>query len=99
MQDIVKYQAKPGYVSRKIAGEVLLVPIGEQTQELNGLVHLNETSEFLWDLLKSPHSIKELVDEIKMEFDVKDFNIENDVKEFIEKAISNNLIIEIKGEE
>lgn len=99
MQDIKKYHAKPGYVSRKIAGEILLIPIGEQTQELNGIVHLNETSEFLWTLLKSPHSINDLVEKTKTEFNSMDFDIENDVKEFVELAVFNNLLIEVETED
>ena len=38
-------------VKRNIAGDVILVPIGDASLELKGLVTLNETGELLWDRL------------------------------------------------
>lgn len=38
-------------VKRNIAGDVILVPIGDTSLELQGLVILNETGELLWDHL------------------------------------------------
>ena len=95
MLDIKKYQAMSGYVSREIAGEMLLVPIGEQTQELNGIIHLNETSMFLWELLKSPQSIDDLIEALKTEFITEEVNLKNDIKEFIEMMLEASLIKEV----
>ena len=39
-------------VKRNIAGDVILVPIGDASLELKGLVTLNETGELLWDRLR-----------------------------------------------
>lgn len=90
-----KYQAKDGFVARKIAGELLLVPVGERVQDLNGMIYLNETSQFIWDTLSSPVTIAEIVDKIKTEFNVKDNDVEQDVQQFIDNALANELIIEI----
>ncbi|MCD7807957.1 MAG: PqqD family protein [Erysipelotrichaceae bacterium] len=90
-----KYQAKDGFVARKIAGELLLVPVGERVQDLNGMIYLNETSQFIWDALANPVTIDEIVAKIKSEFNVKDNDVEQDVQQFIDDALTNELIIEI----
>ena len=36
---------------RKIVDDVILVPIGDTSLKLKGLITLNETGEFLWDRL------------------------------------------------
>ena len=38
-------------VKRTIAGDVILVPVGDASLELKGLLTLNETGERMWDLL------------------------------------------------
>lgn len=40
-------------VKRTIAGDVILVPVGDASLELKGLLTLNETGERMWDLLPS----------------------------------------------
>ena len=32
------YRANPGFVTREVVGEVIAVPVGEQTKRLNGMV-------------------------------------------------------------
>ncbi len=73
----------------------MLVPVGERVQDLNGMIYLNESSQFIWDCLANPSTIDEIVDKIKGEFDVKDYDVLSDVEEFINKALINELIIEI----
>ena len=38
-------------VKRNIAGDVILVPVGDASLEIKGLLTLNETGELLWDAL------------------------------------------------
>ena len=43
---------KKKFVLREIAGEYVLVPVGEAARELNGIVTVNELGAFLWNLLQ-----------------------------------------------
>lgn len=95
MQDIIKYQAKPGYVSRKIADELLLIPVGTKTTEFSGLVRINETGQFIWEQLSNPKTIMELTEIVKKEFEVKDCDVESDIDDFINMALQENLIEEV----
>ena len=39
---------KSGFIVRKIANQYMAVPVGERSQELHGMIGLNETGAFLW---------------------------------------------------
>ena len=39
------------YILREIAGEYILVPTGETTQEFNGMITISETAKFIWENL------------------------------------------------
>lgn len=55
---------------RKIVDDVILVPIGDTSLKLKGLITLNETGEFLWDRLPDAKDAAELAAEY--EVDLKD---------------------------
>ena len=42
---------KDGFVLRKIADQYMAVPVGTRAKELHGLIGLNETGAFIWELL------------------------------------------------
>lgn len=86
------YQAKDGFVKREVAGETLLVPVGETTRNFNGMVMLNETGTFLWEALQEPKTEDELVRAILDEFETDPETALSDTKEFINNGIQNELI-------
>lgn len=87
-----RYVAKDGFVKRDIAGETLLVAVGERTQEFNGMVMLNETGAFLWDLLSEPKSGAEMVAALLEEFETDDATAERDIRAFLDKGLENGVI-------
>ena len=51
---------KKQLVKRNIAGDVILVPVGDSSLTLKGLITLNETAEFIWDRLSDAADAAEL---------------------------------------
>ena len=51
---------KSGFVVRKIANQYMAVPVGARAKELHGMIGLNETAAFLWELLKEERTEEEL---------------------------------------
>ncbi len=86
------YQASNKFAIRTIADETLLIPVGSATKDLNGLVMLNETGTYLWEILQQPKTENELVQAIINEIEIDSETALSDVKEFINKGIQNNLI-------
>ena len=74
---------KEGFIFRKIAGDNVVVPIGQQIKEFNGLIKLNESGAFLWNILKEGSSKEELVEKLLEEYEIDRDFAENDVEKFI----------------
>ena len=80
----IKLKLKKDFIFRKIAGDNVVVPIGQQISEFNGLIKLNNSGAFLWNILKEGSSKEELVDKLQEEYEVDQDFAENDVEKFIQ---------------
>ena len=49
----IKYQTKPNYIRRKVAGNDILIPVAENVADFNGFIELNSAAAFIWDFLKA----------------------------------------------
>jgi hypothetical protein len=75
---------KSGFALRK-AGEVnIVVPLGQKVLDLNGVITLNETGAFIWELLGEERSLDELVEAVSQEFDVEPDQARKDIEDFLE---------------
>lgn len=61
---------KKQLVKRNIAGDVILVPVGDSSLTLKGLMTLNETAEFIWDRLAAAADAGELAAALCSEYEV-----------------------------
>ena len=67
------------------AGEVnIVVPLGQKVLDLNGVITLNETGAFIWELLGEERSLDELVEAVSQEFDVEPDQARKDIEDFLE---------------
>ena len=75
---------KSGYLIREIAGAYVVVPAGEQVAEFNGLMTLNETAAFIWNILVDGSDEDGLVTALLNEYDIDELTARNDVKKITE---------------
>ena len=61
---------KSGFVVRKIANQYMAVPVGARAKELHGMIGLNETAAFLWELLKEDRTEEELATLLYDEYEI-----------------------------
>ena len=73
---------KKQLVKRNIAGDVILVPVGDSSLTLKGLITLNETAEFIWDRLADTADAAELAARCE-EYDIDAATAKNDVDEIL----------------
>jgi hypothetical protein len=83
---------KSGYVLREVAGNIVVVPIGEATLNLNGMITLNETSKMLWKLLEDGADEDSLTAAVLSEYDVDEQTARADVQAFIEKLRERKIV-------
>jgi hypothetical protein len=57
-------------VTRRIAGETVIVPVRNDVADLDSIYTLNETGSFVWDLLDGKHTVAELIEAVVAEFEV-----------------------------
>jgi hypothetical protein len=88
-------QKNPSFVSRRIADEVILVPISHKVGEIDCLYALNEVGARIWDLIDGDRSLQELRDTIVAEFDVTEKGAEEDLLALIEQLKEVGAIQEV----
>ncbi len=79
------------YILRNVAGENLVVPIGESVN-FNSVITLNSTGKFLWEQLQNDKTESELIDALLKEYDVPRDIACRDVAAFIEKLKKNDML-------
>ena len=71
---------KKQLVKRNIAGDVILVPVGDSSLTLKGLMTLTETAEFIWDRLADAADAAELAAALCSEYEVEPAEAMTDVE-------------------
>ncbi len=83
---------KPDFISQNIDDEKILVPIGSQVMNMNGLITLNETAAFVWELLTEDRTLDELAAAVAEQFDVVPERARIDVQIFIDEITRMGLL-------
>lgn len=85
---------KNGFVLEKVGNSYLAVAVGDVAKEFTGLVRMNETGSFLWNLiLENDMSADELVEAMIKEYDAPKEVLRADVASF-EKKLRDGGILE-----
>jgi len=71
------------FAMRRIGEERFLVPLGAQVSHTNGLVLLNATGLYIWDLLEKRRSREELVCAVEARFEVSRERASEDLATFL----------------
>ena len=91
---IKKYRANPDFLLREVAGEAVLIPVGEAGVFENSVISLNDTCSFLWKLFQEPRTEEEVIAEAKTEYSDSDGEMEQGIRSFIEEYVKYGLLKE-----
>lgn len=83
---------KEGYILRNIAGSPILVPIGQEIANFNGIISLNDTAKFLWEQLEEDITTEQLIDRLTTEYEVDKEVATKDVTSFIETLTEKGML-------
>ncbi|MGN1328295.1 MAG: PqqD family protein [Eubacterium sp.] len=83
---------KKGFAKREIAGSNIVVPVGKNSIEFNGMITLNDSGSFFWDCLCKDTTIEEVVKKVTAEYDVDAERAKKDVEAFVKMLDDNNLL-------
>ncbi len=87
-------RSSPNYVYRTIAGQHVLVSIGEGLADFRGYIQLNDTAAFLWELLQQGRTKEELFRALMEKYDVDEATARHDLDEVIAFLSSKGMILE-----
>ena len=76
---------KQQLIRREIAGENVLIPVGEMAQNHVGLFVLNELGAFIWDVLPQAEDEDAVLQAVLAEYEVSAEEAKRDIHEFLAK--------------
>ena len=82
---------KDGFILRNVAGNNVVVPIGQATIDFNGMISLNDTGAFIFEQMLNEITRDEVVQAVVNEYGIDEKLAQKDVDAFIEKIKGEDL--------
>lgn len=82
------------FLLREVADTQVLVPVGAAAGEFYGMVTLNGTGAFIWELLDREQTLQSLTEALMAEYAVDRELAQRDVEAFVGKLRSTGAIVE-----
>ena len=83
---------KEGYILREVAGNYLVVAVGDASLDFNGVITLNETGAYLWEKLSGGCDEEALIDAMTKEYEIDEKTAKSDVLTFLGKLKEAELL-------
>lgn len=84
---------KEGYILKALAGNFIVVAVGDAALDFSGVITLNETGAFLWKILTGGATEEELIGALKGEYEIDDETAIADISAFIKKLSDAELLV------
>jgi Coenzyme PQQ synthesis protein D (PqqD) len=81
-----------GFVSRTIAGDVIIVPVRGGVGDLDAIFTLNSVGATIWRLIDGATPIERLASAVCREYQVSESDARGDVVEFVELLTRKRLL-------
>ena len=75
------------FLLRNIADSWVVVPVGAAAVDFPGMLRLNETGRYLWELLEQPQTVETLSQALTLRYDVTADQATEDVHRFLEPLL------------
>lgn len=80
------------FVLREMADKYILLPFGQNALDFNGVITLNETGKFIWEMLDSESDIDVIAKEMAVKYGIDEETAKNDTVAFIESLKEDGCI-------
>lgn len=75
----------PNFLLRDVAGALVIVPVGEAVTAFPGMMTLNATGAYLWELLETEQTVESLAEALVARYEVDMETAKTDVEAFVNK--------------
>lgn len=83
---------KEGFMLRNVAGNYVVVAVGEASKNFSGVITLNGSGAFLWEQLTKDVTEEQLLQALLNEYEVSEEVAKKDVQLFVSKLKEANII-------
>lgn len=80
-----------GYILRTVAGKNIVVSVGSDVN-FSGMLTLNDTGVFFWNLLSENTTKEEMIEKVISEYDVDRDTVSSDIDEFLSKLKEKGIL-------
>lgn len=84
----------PGFLMRQVAGRYVLAPVGDTVKSFSGMITMNTTGKFLWDLLENDQTVDSLAQALVDNYEVSFESAKADVVKYLEPLLPVKAVIE-----
>ena len=83
---------EPGFVTRRIGGETIVVPVSSRVGDLDAIYTFNEVGSRIWSLLERPTTINAIAAVVSQEYDAPPEQVTTDLLEWLDSLRTKGLI-------
>lgn len=84
----------PDFLLRDVADTLVIVPVGAATSAFPGMITLNSTGAYIWELLETEQTVTSLVDALVARYEVEEAAARADVEAFVSRLIPTGAVLE-----
>ncbi len=89
---MIRMKLKYTFEIMEIDDQLMAVPVGENADELHGIVRLNKTGSFIFECLKEDISEEEIVEKLSEKYDSSLDEVKEDVRSYLSQLKEAGLI-------
>ena len=83
----------PNFLLRDVADSLVIVPVGAAAADFPGMITLNATGKYLWELLETEQTVETLTQALVDRYEVDSDNVRQDVETFVNKLQPTGALI------
>ena len=84
----------PDFLIKNVAGKQVLVPVGQAAVSFPGMVTVNDTGKYIWELLETEQTLDSVAEAIACRYDVPLSTALEDAGLFLDRLMSVKAVIE-----
>ena len=75
----IVYKKNQDYIARKIAGELVLIPLQRQLEAIKSIYNMNEMGCAIWEMIDGQRKLEDIRRELLKRYDVEPAQLDQDL--------------------
>jgi hypothetical protein len=89
------FQRTRNIVSRRVAGELFLVPVAGNLADMQRIFTITKVAEFIWERLDGQKNLSDILNDVVEQFDVDEKQAESDIQALVTDLLTEGLVQEV----